>query len=382
MNAFTFTGDDAIDFAFEDDCSRDMGDLEHLVFGGGESSDMSSCLDSDVAKHRGCAFESDLFAGAFDGGMSALDAPPMSLGDVMPHPTKLAHKNTTPIEFQPAPYAPKLTDQAGFVSRDRVFCTGVDVARVAQILRAQCVAHDCTVDDNGKQLQFNATHFSRAFLSLDFEVRVWNVTDASLCRSLLPQCPAQSAYVIEFQKLSGDAFRWQEFYTQLAGSLVGAADCFFQPTSFRPPAPQLDFDMLSDDEEDVAPLDTQPCMDNMVRMMQGSHESQHAAITALVQCCVTKESCDQLVASGFLEVAQTILNQVALFKDDVPAAQVPLLRCILLIISTVVNSSEACRATVTQHASMCQCVSELHFRSPSMFTRELTPLAQLVEGSC
>lgn len=380
MDAFTFTSDDAFDFAFEDDCSRDMGDLEHLVFGGGESSDVSSCLDSDVAKHRGCAFESNLFA---DGPMRSLHDGGAPLHDFA-LPTKLAqwHKNTTPIAFQPAPYAPKLTDQAGFVSRDHVFCTGVDVARVAQILRAQCVAHDCTVDDNGKQLQFNATHFSRAFLSLDFEVRVWNVTDASLCRSLLPQCPAQSAYVIEFQKLSGDGFRWQEFYTQLAGSLVGAADCFFLPASFRPPAPQLDFDMLSDDEEDVAPLDTQPCMDNMVRMMQGSHESQHAAITALVQCCVTKESCGQLVASGFLEVAQTILNQVALFKDDVPAAQVPLLRCILLIISTVANSSEACRATVTQHASMCQCVSELHFRSPSMFTRELTPLAQLVEGSC
>merc|ERR1712087_626957 len=109
---------------------------------------------------------------------------------------------------------------------------------------------------------------------------------------------------------------------------------------------------FSDDDDMPTEDDTQPCMENMVRMLEGSVESQYAAATAMVQCCVTKSACDQLVACGFPSVAQAILQKVALHKSDVFPAQLPLLRCILLVISTVMACSEELRVTVTQNTSM------------------------------
>jgi len=378
MSSFTYNDDDV---SFEDDCSRGLGAFEGLLSYEGvmEDSDMSSCLsDGDGATYRGMGFESNAFADDFHRGLSALGASPMSLRDLAPKPQPLAHKNIAVSQCAVPTQAPKLTEMAGFVSREQLYCNEVDVARIAQVIRAQCAAHDCAIDSSDK-LQFTATHFSRAFLSLEFQVNVWNVADRSLCPKLLPHCLKRSVHMIEFHKLSGDAFRWKEFYAQLAGSIVEVADGFFLPSSYRPPMPQLDTNMLLDEE--LSPLDLQPCMSNMVHMLQGSHESQHAAVAALVQCCVTKETCDQLISSGFLQVAQTILHQVAVFKDCVPASQIPLLRCILLVISTVITCSEACKTAVARDVGMCQSVSALHLRNPKMFTRELAPLAQLV-SSC
>jgi hypothetical protein len=306
----------------------------------------------------------------------------MGLRDFAPKQPPLAQK--TPLALKSAPpsqAAPLLTDAAGFVSRDRVFCMEGNVGHVAELVQKQCAEHACVVSAVDPQQQiYTFSHFSRTFLSLEFEVRIWKVADSSRCRIVLPECPSGSQLLVEFHKLSGCSFRWKELQQRIFDALTSnSAHGFLSLSTRAPPKPDLSSMSLDDDEDDMTLAEEQQvCMNNMVNMLQGPLESQQAAAIALVQFCVTKQACDQLVACGFLKAAQTILHQVVSHKDDVPPAQLPLLRCILLTIVQAAACSDVCKSAVVQNTSVRECVGNLHACNPNMFTHELAPLAQLV----
>jgi hypothetical protein len=361
-------------YADENMMSRDLGDLEDF------DSFAEPCIhNDDDATYRGLAFEVEWF----DGGGQGFDMPKQTAVATQPQ-TKAAPKMTlTNVE-----HAPVLTDAAGFVASQRLFCRmGADVKDIKNAFVAVCEARDCVREPSeeeecagiscGKRKResqaepLRFAHFSRAHFRIAFEVRVWSIADRSCCMNVLRDRPEEAGYVVEFQKVEGCSSRWVDLFSSIAASLLDARGSQF--FGRRPsPAPSLNHLALDDDDEDDE-YDASEGLDCMMRMLsEGTLESQHAAVQSVVQYAVTKQACDQLVESGFLEAALKIAGDRLSYADMV-SSELTLLRCILLVVSSVVTLSG--KLAVAQRG-IDAFVTSIQDSNPNVFTREHAPLLE------
>ena len=188
--------------------------------------------------------------------------------------------------------------------------------------------------------------------------------------NVLRDCPEEAGYVVEFQKVEGCSSRWASLFSSIAASLLDARGSQF--FGRRPsPAPSLSHFALDDDEDDE--YDASEGLECAVRMLlQGTLESQHAAVQSVVQYAVTKQACDQLVESGFLEAALKIAGDRLSYADMI-SSELTLLRCILLIVSSVVTLSGK---SVVAERGIDAFVTSIQASNPNVFTREHAPLLE------
>jgi len=315
MDHFSFN--ESSSFAFDDEC-RDLGDFEDMVM---LEDHEAFLVNDDVATHRGLAFE-DVDTGNF---LSALA-----------QPNPVAQK--APREINKPSVVPSLTDDGCYVSQTRLYCEAGSHQHIVKAVLNQCGSHDCVLDTREGEHKFVFSHFSRAHLSIGFDVRLWKVSECS--KTTLPDCPVEAAFVLEFSKTSGCSFRWMKLFSSIATAILKSGPCFFGQIA----SPTPDFSMALDDEDIVedSASDLDAVDDLMHMLKEGTAESQLAAISACLHYCVTKQQVDQLVACGFLEVASTCMR--AHHHHD------ELLRCILLVVSSVVALSDEGKFIVSQHS--------------------------------
>lgn len=345
---------------FEDDEDfRDLGAFEDVCMIRDEDDDTFDCFNDEQAVYRGLAMEE-----AFSENLLSAESP------LVPGTKTSHHLPSSTAASRTDEGAPALTDGWGFVSRTRLFSSGCGDGHAFHILQAVkrcCQGKDCSVESMG-DYKIELSHFSRKHLSLRFEVRAWRVQSKSHVKKVLPDCPSEATHVLEFTKLSGCSFKWRELFSSIGNTLLQTDTCFFGDVPVPPP----DFSAmeLSDTEEDTVeegPSD----MDNFVHMLKaGTVESQLAAMSAVLQYCVSKQACDQLVTSGFLQVAHAVMAQT--HQNET------LLRCILVAMSSVVAHSEEGRTAVSQNSDVCD---SLRNCSPQYFTRECEPLVRLISAS-
>ncbi len=347
-----------------------------------EGSETCGYLHSNGTTYRGLAMHTGFYGpeNSFvneSRGLSALEAKTIDLQDVVFMQRGQSAKSCPDHQGCPS----HLTDQVGFISRDRLFYAGADIVHIAKIVKEQCVAHDCEVVEEGSHFRFSCTHFTRAYLSLEFEFRVWNIVDTMRCRNVLPDAPDEHSYLVEFHKLGGCSFHWKKLFARLSAAIIDTAGCLVGHGGSTPSTGPnlLDFKVLQfqHESEHLDIEHEQSCISSLLRMLGGPIESQYAAATAIVQSCITKQACDQLFACGFLEVAQKMLHQISRREDFIPAVKVATLRCILLTISTMVSCSKECENAVVQNGLKRQCANILQDCNPTIFTPELKPLVQL-----
>jgi len=286
---------------------------------------------------------------------------------------------------------PALTDNYGFLSPDLVFARGMAISDILDILTRTCELHGSLLQtqevrqggENKTKNAYQFTHFSRFHLAIRFEVRLWDISNASLCKKLLPQCPCDGEHLLEFSKMGGCAFRWKHLFSAIAKCLAAetagvdslTTDCIEHKAS---PLPTLDSQHLdSDMEEDWNGCVEQSSIDNMLRLIEnGTLESQYAAVCALVQSCVTKEACNHLISSGFLQAAKPILERM---PTNQQAMELALIQCVLLVIATCISVSNDGKSAVIEDSSLCHRIATLReSRSPQLFTQDHASLASLV----
>jgi hypothetical protein len=283
-------------------------------------------------------------------------------------------------------HAPILTDAAGFVASQKLFCRmGANVKDIKNAFVAVCEARDCVREPSeeicagfscGKRKResqaepLRFAHFSRAHFRIAFEVRVWRIADRSCCMNVLRDCPEEAGYVVDFQKVEGCSSRWADLFSSIAASLLDVRGSQF--FGRRPsPAPRLNHLALDDEEDDK--YDASEGLDCMVRMLsEGTLESQHAAVQSVVQYAVTKQACDQLVESGFLKAAFKIAGDRLSYADMI-SSELTLLRCILLVVSSVVSLSGK---SAVAESGINTFVTSIQVSNPNVFTREHAPLLE------
>jgi len=324
----------------------------------GDGGDTLDSLNDERAVFRGLAMEE-----SFMGDFHSAESPLVSGAKSSSHLS--SSTSASPVEEEGAP---ALSDDWGFVSRTRLFHSGRRhriASHILQAAKACCQAKDCAVE-SAEDYKLEFSHFSRKHLSVSFEVRVWRVP----CKgqvTVLPNCPSEATHVLEFTKLSGCPFKWRGLFSLIEAALLQQDRCFFGEARVPPP----DFSAMELDDVEDDSVEEGPSVDNFVYMLRaGTVESQLAAMSAVLQYCVTKRACDQLVASGFLQVAHAVMGQA--HRDET------LLRCILLAMSSVVAHSEEGRVAVSQNSAVCD---SLRNCSPQYFTRECAPLVRLVSAN-
>jgi hypothetical protein len=376
---------------FNDDEAKHRGlAFEEILF---DTND--GLRNDDEANHRGlAAFEENLFAGndglrdydVMKGNHTPVPQPLPTKAKLVPTiPTVTVTTTAAATVITPRP----LTTAAGFVSCHHLFCGAeADVERMVEACVVACESHDCEKKDGeGGSQWMRFTHFSRAHFNLAFEVRVWSVPEGSSgsCCGVLrgEECPAGAAYVVEFHKMEGCSSQWTDLFSKIGCVLLdGAGSPFF---GRRPqPAPKL-LDFAPEDERDDACGAESECAQDdvnlFVRMLsEGSPESQQAAVSSMVHHAVTKQACDQLVESGFLEAAFRIVAgpmPMPHTTADLALSQLTLLRCILLVVSSVVTHSGT---SAVAGGGVGAFVTSLHASNPSVFTRDHAPLLKTLQA--
>ena len=330
--------------------SRDLGARIEV-----DSEDNAPLVNGDEATHRSISFLPE--AG---GNFSLFGQLPQLFNAVKaPSATTAPPTNETLHENNP----PTMTDAEGFISPDGLLAHApgnTPKALFSTIVALICKQCDCYIEhhEGNNAWRVAVSHFSPSHMSLDFELRLWQVLDCKQCKRLLPDCPdASLTYVFEFKKLMGDNFRWRSLFIEMAKL---ALEC--QPTQFFVPTRYLSrLNSVSRLEDARSNSAVMPCetgdggpasLDDILRTLRTSTlEGQQAAATALVLHCVTEATCLQLAESEFLDVARTIFAESS--RQKVPQQHSPLLRCVLLLISTAATSSIAFKSKVAKDDSVC-----------------------------
>jgi len=275
-----------------------------------------------------------------------------------------------------------------------VFARGMAISDILDTLIRTCELHGSQLqtqedqqdgEGGNKSNVYRFTHFSRFHLAIRFEVRLWDVSNASLCKNLLPHCPHDGEHLLEFSKMGGCALRWKHLFSAIAKSLAAetaSVDSSIDRMQHNASAPPL-LDSRHLDcatEQGWSGCDEvveEGAIDNMMRLIEnGTLESQYAAVCALVQSCVTKEACSYLISAGFLQAAKPILARI---PSSQQAMELALIQCVLLVIATCISVSNDGKSAVVKDASLCHSLAALReSRSPQLFTQAHASLASLV----